>query len=240
MQAWERIMVTRKNLLLVEDDEILRNFLRICLGQHGYQTECLSEGEGIPKCLEQNKVSLVVLDVLLPGKDGFYWLKWLRQYHPHIPVIMASVKANENDRLFGLENGALDYLVKPFHDKELLIKINNILGKQSTNDSQSCIEIGNLILDVVNNSVHKNGDEARLTLLETNILKLLYLNAGAVVSRDEIMEQLKGSQHNPLDRSIDIHINKLRKKIEDDPANPNFIRTIRGKGYRLHVPHFSA
>lgn len=240
MQAWERTVVARKNLLLVEDDEILRSFLRICLSQHGYQTECLSEGEGIPKCLEQSKISLVVLDVLLPGKDGLYWLKWLRQYHPHIPVIMASVRANEDDRLLGLENGAHDYLVKPFHDKELLIKINNILGGQSTNDSPLCIEIGNLILDVVNNSVHKNGDEARLALLETNILKLLYLNAGAVVSRDEIMEQLKGSQHNPLDRSIDIHINKLRKKIEDDPANPHFIRTIRGKGYRLHVPYFSA
>jgi DNA-binding response OmpR family regulator len=215
MQVRERTTATRKNVLLVDDDEILRGFLRICLSQHGYQAECLSDGEGIPKCLEQTKVSLVVLDVLLPGKDGLYWLKWLRQYHPHIPVIMASVRANENERLLGLENGALDYLVKPFRDRELLIKINNILGNQSTNDSQPCIEIGHLRLDVVNNSVHKNGSEARLTLLETNILKLLYLNAGAVVSRDEIMEQLKGSQHNPLDRSIDIHINKLRKKIED-------------------------
>ncbi|WMP19453.1 response regulator transcription factor [Thiothrix lacustris] len=240
MESWERLAIERKNLLLVEDDEILRSFLQACLSQHGYHVECLPDGEGIPKLLEQTKINLIVLDVLLPGKNGLYWLKWLRQYHSHIPVIMASVRSNEDERLIGLENGAKDYLVKPFRDKELLIKINNIMGMKSISDTPSSIEIGNLVLDVINNSVQKNGEEFHLTLLETNILKLLYLNAGAVVSRDEIMEQLKGSQHNPLDRSIDIHINKLRKKIEDDPATPTFIRTIRGKGYCLHLSNFRA
>jgi DNA-binding response OmpR family regulator len=230
----------RKNLLLIEDDDILRKFLQLCLCHHGYHTECLPDGDGVPKWLENNRVDLVILDVMLPGKDGIYWLKWLKQYHPHIPVIIVSSRINEDDRLCGLENGAHDYLIKPFHDKELLIRINNILKNHSIWREQQQLEIGNLLVDVDNNKVLKNGFEAHLTLLETNILQLLYLNSGAVVSRDDIMEQLKGAEHNPLDRSIDIHINKLRKKIEDDPSNPAFIRTVRGKGYRLQMPSISA
>lgn len=226
--------------MLVDDDEILRKFLQVCLGHHGYNAMCFPDGDNLPKLLDQGGVDLIVLDVMLPGKDGIYWLKWLQQYHPYVPVILVSAKASEDDRLHGLEFGARDYVVKPFRDKELLIRIGNILKERSTTQDHSELQIGNILFSVDNSCVMKDNAEVRLTTLEANILQLLYLNAGAVVSRDEIMTQLRGAEHNPLDRSIDIHINKLRKKIEDDPSNPALIRTVRGKGYRLHNPALCA
>ncbi|CAA6828307.1 MAG: Unknown protein [uncultured Thiotrichaceae bacterium] len=225
----------KNRILIVDDDDILQVFLQKCLLNHNYKTFCLSNGEGIPDALEKNHIDLIVLDVLLPGKDGGYWLKWIKQYHPQIPVIMASVLTNENERLRGLQNGAIDYLIKPFHDQELLIRIKNVLRRSTFGTVQTTLKIGSLHIDTKNNNVDKNGDIFPLTQMETNILKLFYLNPGTVLSRDEIMEQVKGVKHNPLDRSIDIHINKIRKKIEEDPANPIYIRTIRGKGYCLQL-----
>ena len=148
---------------------------------------------------------------------------------------MASVRSNEHDRLAGLEQGARDYLVKPFQCKELLLRIENILGSTQPKSNSTLLRIGELELDTHACTIVNGHKEIKLTLLETSILKLLYINSGAPVSRDDIMAQVKGTSHNPLDRSIDIHINKLRKKIETNPATPQYIRTVRGKGYRLHL-----
>jgi DNA-binding response OmpR family regulator len=225
----------KKKLLIVDDDEILQSFLRKYLDHAQYEAESLLDGRHLPGVLGRACTDLIVLDVELPSKDGFYWLKWLRQYHPHIPVIMASVRSNEHERLAGLEYGARDYLVKPFQYKELLIRIENILGSIQSKEDGSLIHIGALELDTYACTVVKGDKEVKLTMLETNILKLLYINGGAPVSRDDIAAQVRGTSYNPLDRSIDIHINKLRKKIETDPAAPMYIRTVRGKGYRLHL-----
>lgn len=228
-----------KKLLIVDDDEILQNFLSRYLLETCYAAECLLDGSCLPATLDKLRVDLIVLDVELPQKDGLYWLKWLRQYHPHIPVIIASVRSNEHERLLGLEYGARDYLVKPFQCKELLIRIENILGNNIPKHNSKVITIGDWLLDTQTCTVIKEGVEIKLTSLETSILKLLYINGGAPVSRDEIMAQIRGISHNPLDRSIDIHINKLRKKIEVNPALPTYICTVRGKGYLLHIPELS-
>ena len=228
-----------KHILIVDDDDILQDFLRKYLSSKHYQTECLADGYNLPTLLDKTRIDLIVLDIELPGKDGIYWLKWLRHYYSHIPVIIASVKTSEHDRLIGLEHGARDYLVKPFQCKELLIRIENILGGRQPLEDYKIIRFGGIELDTENCLLLKVGQDIKLTLLETNILKLLYINNGATVSRDDIMAQVRGTSYNPLDRSIDIHINKLRKKIEDDPANPAYIRTVRGKGYRLHIPNIS-
>lgn len=224
-----------KKLLIVDDDEILQSFLRKYLDQAQYEAESLLDGCHLPGVLGRARTDLIVLDVELPSKDGFYWLKWLQQYHPHIPVIMASIRSNEHDRLTGLEQGARDYLVKPFQCKELLIRIENILGSNQPKQDGTFLRIGELEVDTQACTALKGCQEVKLTLLETSILKLLYINGGAPVSRDEIAAQVRGTSYNPLDRSIDIHINKLRKKIETDPATPLYIRTVRGKGYRLHL-----
>lgn len=228
-----------KRLLIVDDDELLQSFLYRYLINKQYATECLLDGAQLPVLLDKGRIDLIVLDVELPNKDGLYWLKWLRQYHPHIPVMMASVRSNEYERLAGLEAGACDYLVKPFQCQELLIRIENILGKRIQAPHDKLVQIGEWQLDTQTCTAFNNTKEVKLTALETSILKLLYINQGAPVSRDDIMAQIKGTGHNPLDRSIDIHINKLRKKIEADPASPNYICTVRGKGYRLHVPELA-
>ena len=226
-----------KRLLVVEDDEILLGFLDKYLSKNNYETKCLSEGTELPVILEKQRYHLVILDLLLPGKSGIYWLKWLRRYHPYIPVIVISSKSSEDDRLYGLENGAHDYIIKPFREGELLIRLENVLRSMPYfYRPKSTVQIGDLTLDLDKNSVSRDGDKVKLTVLEASILKLLYLNAGATLTRDDITEQIRGAKHHPLDRSIDIHINKLRKKIEEDPSNPAFIRTIRGKGYSFHMP----
>jgi DNA-binding response OmpR family regulator len=226
-----------RRLLVVEDDEILLGFLDKYLSKNNYETKCLSEGGELPSILEKQRYHLVILDLMLPGKNGIYWLKWLRRYHPYIPVIIISSKSNEDDRLFGLENGAHDYIIKPFREGELLIRMENVLRSMPYfHRPKSVVKIGDITLDMDKNSVFREGDEVKLTVLEASILKLLYLNAGATLTRDDITEQIRGAKHHPLDRSIDIHINKLRKKIEENPSNPAFIRTIRGKGYSFQMP----
>lgn len=201
--------------------------------------ECLLDDARLPVLLDKKRIDLIVLDIELPNKDGLYWLKWLQQYHPHVPVMMASVRSNEYERLAGLEAGACDYLVKPFQCKELLIRIENILGRRTQLPHGKFIQIGEWQLDTQTCTVFNSDKEVKLTALETSILKLLYINQGIPVSRDDIMAQIKGTGHNPLDRSIDIHINKLRKKIEVNPASPAYICTVRGKGYRLHLPELA-
>ncbi len=222
---------------MVEDDEILLGFLDKYLSKNNYETKCLSDGEELPVILEKQRYHLVILDLMLPGKNGIYWLKWLRRYHPYIPVIIISSKSSEDDRLHGLENGAHDYIIKPFREGELLIRLENVLRSMPYfHRPKSTVQVGDITLDMDKNCVFRDGDEVKLTVLEASILKLLYLNAGATLTRDDINEQIRGAKHHPLDRSIDIHINKLRKKIEENPSNPAFIRTIRGKGYSFHMP----
>lgn len=223
-----------KTLLIIDDDDIMQDMLQKYLTAHDFCVKSLGNGEHMPLLLNKNKIDLIVLDIMLPNKNGLYWLKWLQQYYEYIPVIVASVKIDEEDRVKGLENGARDYLIKPFHHKELLIRIENILGK-STSTGDKYIHIGDMQLDTETGIISKQDISIKLTQLESNILKLLYINSGIVMSRDDIMEQIRGLPHNPLDRSIDIHINKLRKKIEVNPPQPAYIRTVRGKGYRLHL-----
>ncbi len=237
MNNLKQAALNQKKLLIVEDDGILSKFLQSYLSRSGYQVDCLPGGEGLPVRLEKSRVDLVVMDVVLPGRDGLYWLKWLRQYHPNTRTILTSVNAGEDDRLIGLESGAMDYLIKPFHDKELLIRIGHVLRQQMMRTEERVIYSGNLTIDLENHVVTRDGEETHLTALEANILKLLHLNSGAYLSREEIMLQVKGTSYHPLDRSIDIHINKLRKKIEENPSSPTYIRTIRGKGYCFHLNH---
>lgn len=226
-----------KQLLLIEDDEVLCRFLQESLQQEGYSVITLLEGEGIPKMMEHHSPRLVILDLMLPGKDGMYWLKWLVSYYPTIPVIITSAKVQPHERLQGLECGAQDYLVKPFHDRELLLRIKNLLSSSSDNSRDKLIQMGCLTLDKVNQTVTTgDGRESLLTALECRLLQMFYLNAGLPLSREELIEQLMGIPYNPLNRSIDTHISRIRNKIEKNPAKPVYIRTIRGKGYYLHIP----
>ncbi len=225
-----------KNILIVEDDDILLLYLRKYLSKNGYGVRCLTTGEEISKTIEKEECSfdLLLLDINLPNNNGFYWLNWLQHYHPTLPVIIISARSGLDQRLHGLKNGAKDYLTKPFHKQELLIRIKNLFHQTQARTTI----IGDLVLDKRHKRVLKNGRNLLLTELEINIFQLLYLNEGSVLSRDDIMLHTRGVKHNPLDRSIDIHINNIRKKIEDNPSEPTYIHTIRGKGYSFHSPLF--
>ena len=223
-----------KHILVVEDDEILSGFLNKYLMKNKFHPTCLYNGDGIPAALEKHRFDVIILDLMLPGRSGLYWLKWIRQYHSYIPVIIISSKVDESDRLQGLEAGARDYVIKPFLGAELLIRLKNLLRKPPR--GHLAVELGNIRLDLDKCRIFNKNEEVKLTLVEADILKLLCLNAGATVSRDEISVQIRGTKHQPLDRSIDIHINKLRKKMELEPSKPVLIQTVRGKGYALHLP----
>ncbi|MGB5597718.1 MAG: response regulator transcription factor, partial [Thiothrix litoralis] len=166
---------------------------------------------------------------------GMYWLKWMKQYYPIIPVVIMSAKVQPDDRLLGLEAGASDYLTKPFHDRELLIKVNRLLKRANDETHEHVLHMGNITVNTVDNCVQKGNKVVTLTKLECKILQLFYMNVGIPLSRDELMQQTMGIVYSPPNRSIDTHINRLRNKIEDAPSNPVHIRTVRGKGYCFYI-----
>jgi DNA-binding response OmpR family regulator len=237
MNRFNNIKQTRpgNRLLIVEDDEIFAHFLKKFFSNHNYNVTFLDSGEPLALLLEKEAFDLIILDIVLPGRDGFYWLTWLQEYYSHIPVIMSSVKTGKEHRLRGLRNGAQDYISKPFHEEELLIRIKHIFEKQPVSTQEDNFKIGETSVDINNAVLIKAGHEIPLTQLEMRLLQLLKINAGLPVTREDIITQIRGVKYNPLDRSVDVHINKLRKKLEDNPAKPRHIRTIRGKGYCLHI-----
>lgn len=229
----------QKNLLLITGGDGCSDELKAYLCHCGFCLDNHANGEILPVLLErrQKHVDLVVLGADLPGKGGLYWLKWLHQYNAHIPVIMMTDSLDKDKRLLWLENGAHDYLLKPFHGRELLIRIENILGSpKKHNRHRDNIRIGDVKIDTQEYSLVRDGQKVKLTQLEFKIIQLLYLHAGQPLTREDFMKQIRGVSFNPQDRTIDIHISKLRAKLEKEPSRPVYIRTVRGKGYSLHLP----
>ena len=225
------------HLLIVDDDPVLQAFLEDYLSQHNYQISFAEAGEELEPLLSKQSVDLIILDILLPGKDGFHWLNWLHQNFPNIKVIMLSIKGQDDDRIQGLESGAHDFLSKPFNPRELLARINNLLLSVSSKASGelSRLQFGEFSFDINNQYLTKNKVNINLTNAELVFLSCLCKTPREVVTRDELSYALRGDIHNPLDRSIDVHINRLRGKIEADPASPDYIRTVWGKGYLFHI-----
>ncbi len=220
-------------VLVVDDDPVLCTFLKDFLSQNHFPVSFVGAGEEIEPILTKQSVNLIILDILLPGKDGFHWLNWLHHHHPTIKVVMLSVKGQDGDRIQGLESGAHDFLSKPFNPRELLARINNLLPSLAT--EPSVLKFGDFHFDLCNQSLTKNKRGIKLTNAELVFLLCLCKKPKELVTRDELSYALRGSTHHPMDRSIDVLINRLRGKIETDPASPHFIRTIWGKGYLFHI-----
>lgn len=219
----------RGRLLVVDDDDGLRNLLARYLTENGYQVAGVADGAAMHRYLAQHAVDLILLDVMLPGVDGIALARELRQ-HGSPPVIMISARGEEIDRIVGLEVGADDYLAKPFHHRELLARIRAVL-RRSRRAAGAATAFGPYRLDIDARRLTRNGAEVALTSGEFALLRVLVEHPHRVLSRDRLVELLKGYERAPLDRMIDVRITRLRRKIEPDPAHPVYIRTVWGEGY---------
>jgi two-component system response regulator CpxR len=219
------------HILLVDDDAELCSLLSEFLKREGFDVECAHEGNlGLEKAAQPG-VDLVVLDVMLPGLDGFEILRRLRQ-HSKVPVIMLTARGEDVDRIVGLELGADDYLPKPFNARELAARIRAILRRYERRAEAGTprLELNGVSLDPGTREVSAGGRKVDLTTFEFDILEMLMRSAGRVLSRDALMENFYNRKATPFDRSIDMHISHLRKKLEHGDA---LIKTIRGVGYQF-------
>lgn len=216
-------------LLIIDDDTELCSLLKEFLEREEYTVQCVNEGrEGLEQA-QQGSYDLIILDVMLPGLDGFEILKRLRTAS-RVPVLMLTARGEDVDRIVGLELGADDYLPKPFNPRELVARVKAILRRTETKSNRGRVEVNGVSLDPGTRAVISDGKPVDVTTLEFDILEQLMRNAGNVVSRDGLMESLYNRKATPFDRSIDMHVSHLRRKLE---GSRPVIKTIRGVGYQF-------
>ena len=218
-------------LLLVDDDAELSSMLQQILTKEGYQLTLAADGEsGLQRALS-GSFDLILLDVMLPGTDGFQLLQRLRQQARSTPVLMLTARGDDDDRVQGLELGADDYLPKPFNPRELVARVKALLRRTpNTSVRSEPIEYGGLHVNPAQNEIHCDEQLLDLTPTEFDIIRALVQGEGQVVSKDQLSVAALGRQLAPFDRSLDVHISNIRKKIDH---NPERIQTVRGRGYRL-------
>jgi DNA-binding response OmpR family regulator len=224
--------------LLVDDEPLITDSLSYSLRKEGYEVKAVADGSVVLAEVQEYAPDLVVLDLMLPGMSGLEICQRLRAKST-IPVIMLTARGEEIDRVLGLEIGADDYLAKPFSFRELLARIRSILrrvemDRQSTQFQQ--IVLGKLNLDPIARRVHKEDGEVQLSAREFDLLSVLMRNAGRALSREELLAEVWGTDWIGDPRTLDVHVRWLRLKIEDDPASPIYIQTVRGHGYRFAGP----
>ncbi|MFC6196549.1 response regulator [Ponticaulis profundi] len=217
------------HILVVDDDDRIRELLRRYLSQLGYRVTTSPDGEKARQLLEQLMFDLVVLDVMMPKMDGFELLQHIRQRDKVTPVILLTARGESSDRIEGLKIGADDYIAKPFEPEELALRIAAVLRRVTIDEPVEEIEMSGLIFNIPREELKSGDKRIRLTDGELQLLKILAQHAGEPVSR----EALASGSSAVVDRSVDVQITRLRRKIEPDPKDPIHIQTIRGVGYRL-------
>lgn len=230
-------------ILIVEDEEHLADGLRFNLEAEGYEAEIAGTGERALELLGSNGYDAVVLDVMLPGIDGFEVARTMRRHENFAPILMLTARGRPEDVLHGFAAGTDDYLPKPFDLEIFLARLNGLLRRRewfakqtATKDSSGVIEVNGRQIDLENLEL-RNGDElVHLTLMEAKLLRYLIENDSRAVSRNEILEKVWNMQEDTDTRAIDNFIVRLRKLIEDEPNNPKIVQTVRGVGYRFAKP----
>ncbi len=232
-------MEAQDHILIVDDDAEIRSLLGDYLRKNGYKASVAADGKAMWSALARGKVDLVVLDLMLPGEDGLSLCRRLRT-DSDTPVIMLTARGEETDRIVGLEMGADDYLAKPFSPRELLARIKNVLRRFRSlprslrADDARTIAFAGWRLDVLaRHLVSPEGVVTSLSGAEYQLLKIFLSHPSHVLSRDQLMVLSKGREADPSDRSIDIHVSRLRHRLGDDPSDPQIIKTVRGEGYVL-------
>lgn len=224
-----------RKILVVEDEISIRELIEFNLKQEGYQVTSYGDGRKAWEAFEQDRPDLALLDIMVPGLDGMELCRRIRGVS-RIPVIMVSARIEEFDKVLALELGADDYMTKPFSVRELLARIRAVLRRTEESFSvpgEKVLASGDLTLIPDRHQVLRDGQEVPLTLTEFRILELLMKAPGRVMSREILMEQVWGESFFGDTRTIDVHVRHLREKVEEDPANPRFILTVRGVGYKF-------
>ena len=221
-----------KKILIIEDEESIRGFLKINLKRNGYEVIEADNGELGVKLALKEKPAIIILDVMLPGIDGFKVCKIIRNEDEKVGIIMLTAKSQDLDKIMGLEYGADDYIIKPFNPMELLLRIKALLRRISDYEEKKGIIQGKFKLDIYAKRIFKNNKEIDLTPKEYSIIKLFIENPNKAFSRDELMDLVWGEDYIGDHKIVDVNIRRLRSKIECSSLNEKFIETIWGFGYR--------
>lgn len=229
----------KKRILIVEDNTDLSKLLTLHLTDQLYGVTCESHGERGYRQALKGEFDLIILDIMLPGMDGMDVLRHIRQAGKNVPILMLTSKSTEMDRVLGLELGADDYVTKPFSIRELLARVKAMfrrmesLSKPQTKENDAPLSAGNLALDPEKRTVEISGISVDLTAKEFDLLFHFASHPGRAYSRSQLLDTVWGYAHSGYEHTVNSHINRLRAKIEEDPANPRYILTVWGVGYKF-------
>lgn len=234
---------TAKRILIIEDDQALADLVRLHLTDQHWETVHCADGRTGLETAQRETFDLLVLDLMLPDIDGFEICRRLRAEQAYLPILMLTSRSEEMDRVLGLELGADDYLTKPFSIRELIARvkaifrrIESIAQSSGTSHAAGFLRMGELEIDLEKRKILMAGNPVDLTVKEFDLLKLFCSNPGRAYSRQALLNQVWGYQFDGYDHTVNSHINRLRSKIETDPANPRYIKTVWGYGYRFAEP----
>jgi two-component system response regulator RegX3 len=223
-------------ILVVEDEKSFSEPLSFLLGKEGYKVEVAESGTDAVAKFNKSGADLILLDLMLPGMSGTDVCKEIRS-HSMVPIIMLTAKDDEVDTVIGLELGADDYVTKPYSSRELLARIKAVLRRQGdfalAEGESTTVQVGEIKLDADRHTVSFKGENVQLPLKEFELLEFLMRNAGRVLTRIQIIDRIWGNDYVGDTKTLDVHIKRLRSKLEVDPANPELIQTVRGLGYKM-------
>jgi len=230
-------MSDKPHILVVDDHREIRDGLAKFMGEHGFRVSTAPDGKGMRRVLEESRIDLIVLDLMLPGEDGLTLCRELRG-RSNIPVVMLTAMGEETDRIVGLEMGADDYVAKPFNPRELFARVKAVLRRaRSLPESvrpphESMVKFESWVFNIARRELEAaDGTAVPLSTGEFNLLQVFVRHPGHVLSRDQLLDLTQGREATPFDRSIDTQISRLRRKIEEDPKDPKIIKTVWGGGY---------
>ncbi|MEZ5827492.1 MAG: response regulator transcription factor [Hyphomicrobiales bacterium] len=217
------------HILVVDDDSRIRDLLARYLHDHGYRITTAVDAASARACMRSLSFDLLVLDVMMPRETGIEFARALRE-DSQVPILMLTARAEPEQRIEGLETGVDDYLAKPFDPRELLLRVGNILRRGSATPASGEVRMGNFVFHVSRGELQRDGETIRLTERERELLRYFAQRPGTPVSRHELAKDADSGG----ERAVDVQINRLRRKIENDPTNPVYLQTVRGKGYVLY------
>ncbi|WP_271404316.1 response regulator transcription factor [Kocuria palustris] len=223
-------------ILIVEDEESLSEPLAYLLGKEGFNPEVVADGQASLEEFDRAGADLVLLDLMLPGLSGTEVCKALRQ-RSNVPIIMLTAKDTEIDKVLGLELGADDYVTKPYSSRELVARIRAVLRRRSEPEElvSATVQAGPVRMDIERHVVTVEGETVNMPLKEFELLEMLLRNAGRVLTRGQLIDRVWGSDYVGDTKTLDVHVKRLRSKIEPDPSDPRHLVTVRGLGYKFEV-----